>query len=72
MSLSITDRPHESHGAVLEPQVLSCSDIPLILSLVSAAELPASTISPQNLHAIRRRGQSFPWCWTCNRITISC
>lgn len=70
MSFNMTERPHESHGAVLDPQMLSCSDSPRNLSRTSIAEFPAGTISPQNRHVMRRRGQFEAWCCTCQNERI--
>lgn len=67
ISFNITDRPQESHGAVLDPQTLSCSVNPLSRSRTSIAEVPAWTMSPQNRHVIRRTGQIEAWCCTCHR-----
>lgn len=67
ISFNITARPQESHGAVLDPQMLSCSESPLILSRMSIAELPAWTMSPQNWHVINRSGQIDVWCRTCQK-----
>lgn len=70
MSFNITERPQESHGAVLDPHKLSCSDNPLILSRASTAEVPAGTMSPQNLHVTSLKGQFKDWCCTCQQIVI--
>lgn len=61
------ERPHESHGAVLDPQILSCSESPLRRSRASAGVFPACTMSPQKRHVIKRRGQIADWCWTCHK-----
>lgn len=65
ISFNITERPHESQGAVLDPQTLSCCVSPLKRSLTSAAEVPAWTMSPQNRHVTSLKGHSTDWCWTC-------
>ena len=64
ISFSMTDRPQESHGAVLDPQILSCSDMFRSRSRTSAGSPPAWTVSPQKRHTINRKGQVEDWCWT--------
>lgn len=71
ISFSMIARPHESHGAVLDPQILSCSTSPLRRSRASAGVLPACTISPQNRHIIKRSGQVDDWCSIWKKEPIS-
>jgi hypothetical protein len=69
ISFSMTDLPQESHGAVLDPQILSCSHIFRSRSRTSSGCPPAWTVSPQNRHTIKRKGQVEDWCWTYHRRT---
>jgi hypothetical protein len=70
ISFSMTDRPQESQGTVLDPHILSCSHIFRRRSRTSTGSPPAWTVSPQNRHTIKRKGQVEDWCWTWNKTTI--